>query len=205
MARSLGQEYRKRMAFKTGPCRGCFLVLGVLCGCHIFAQHVSDPAQPLDRWAPPEIARYLALENEAPHPRPAALGSRGMVAGTAHPLAIHAGLSVLQRGGNAADAALTTALAQIALNAGAAYSYAGIMNAIYFDAAAGQVYTLNANYNTPRNETEPMSIPHREPSGRTALVPGFMAGVQACMIALANCCSLRCLLRLSGLPIAACR
>jgi gamma-glutamyltranspeptidase / glutathione hydrolase len=53
------------------------------------------------------------------------------------------------------------------------------MNAVYHDAAAGMVYTLNANYNTVQNEKAPSTIPRKEPSGRTAMVPGFMAGVQA--------------------------
>jgi len=103
-----------------------------------------------------------------------------MIAGTSEPLAIHAGLDVLRHGGNAADAALTTALAQIALTAGAAVSYAGIMTAVYYDVASGKVFTLDAGYNTVQNEKDPHTIPRMgEHSGRTALVPGFMAGAQA--------------------------
>ena len=71
-------------------------------------------------------------------------------------------------------------LAQVALNAGATVSYAGILTAVYFDASSKKVYSLNASWNTPKNETDPRSIPPQGiPSGRTALVPGFMAGVQA--------------------------
>jgi len=103
-----------------------------------------------------------------------------MIAGTSEPLAVHAGLEVLRNGGNAVDAALTTALAQVTLTAGATISYAGIMNAVYFDAKSGKVHTLNASYNTVQNEKDPLSIPGLgEHSGRTALVPGFMAGIQA--------------------------
>ncbi len=103
-----------------------------------------------------------------------------MIAGTSEPFAIHAGLDVLRHGGDAADAALTTSLAQIALTAGAAVSYAGILTAVYYDAASGKVYTLDAGYNTVQNEKDPNTIPGMgEHSGRTALVPGFMAGVQA--------------------------
>ena len=103
-----------------------------------------------------------------------------MIAGTSEPLAVHAGLEVLKHGGNAADAALTTSLAQIALTAGAAVSYGGIMTAVYYDAASAKTYTLDAGYNTVQNEKEPLTIPRMgEHSGRTALVPGFMAGVQA--------------------------
>jgi gamma-glutamyltranspeptidase/glutathione hydrolase len=54
------------------------------------------------------------------------------------------------------------------------------MTAVYYDAASNNVYTLNAAYNTVKDETDPWTIPSiGEHSGRTALVPGFMAGVQA--------------------------
>jgi gamma-glutamyltranspeptidase/glutathione hydrolase len=106
--------------------------------------------------------------------------TKAIIASTSEPLAIHAGLEVLKHGGNAADAALSTSLAQIALSAGAAYSYAGIMTAVYYDAASAKVYTLNATYNTVKAEMDPRSIPaFGSHSGRSALVPGFMAGVQA--------------------------
>ena len=38
---------------------------------------------------------------------------------------------------------------------------------------------MNAAYNTPLYEEDPRSIPSDEPSGRTALVPGFFAGLEA--------------------------
>jgi gamma-glutamyltranspeptidase / glutathione hydrolase len=89
-------------------------------------------------------------------------------------------LESLKRGGSAADAVLTTALSQVALNAGATVSYAGILTAVYYDSSSGKVYSLNASWNTPRNETDPLSIPPQGTAfGRTALVPGFMAGVEA--------------------------
>ncbi len=72
-------------------------------------------------------------------------------------------------------------------------SYAGIMTMMYFDAATGKVYNLNAAYNTVKAETDAKALPGVDltellkdlrggsypPSGRTALVPGFMAGVEA--------------------------
>jgi gamma-glutamyltranspeptidase / glutathione hydrolase len=143
----------------------------------------SDP----DHWSKEELSRYLTLQNgydpeagKRVEPQRSAASSRAMIAGTSEPLAVHAGFEVLTHGGNAADAALTTALAQVALTDGAAISYAGILTAVYYDAASGKVYTLNAAYNTVQNEKDPLSIPGvGEHSGRTALVPGFMAGVQA--------------------------
>jgi gamma-glutamyltranspeptidase/glutathione hydrolase len=103
-----------------------------------------------------------------------------MVIGTTGAPAVRAGLEVLREGGSAVDAALTTALAQIALAAGSWVSYAGFMTFIHFDASTGRVDAMNAGFNTVRNETDPLTIPPMgTPSGRTALVPGFMAGVEA--------------------------
>ncbi len=131
----------------------------------------------------PDRDRYLALDvDPIPdfHPTQKLHSAKAMIAGVTNPFAVHEGLETLKRGGSAADAALTTALAQIALNAGAAMSYAGILTALYYDASSGKVYSLNAGWNIPRNETEPLSIPPPgTASGRTALVPGFRAGLQA--------------------------
>ena len=132
------------------------------------------------RWPKQELNRYLALENEWGQPQPEAVASKAMIAGTTGPLAIHAGFQALRHGGTAADAAITTALAQIALSAGGAISYAGMMTVVYYDAKTARTYTLNAAYNTVRNERSPRTIPGTGGhSGRTALVPGFMAGVEA--------------------------
>jgi len=166
------------------------LLISTLTGCHSFQQtSLPDEQSSPDRWPKEELDHYLALQNggnfdastrKRMEPQRSATSSRAMIAGTSEPFAVHAGLAVLKQGGNAVDAALTTSLAQIALTAGAAVSYAGIMTAVYFDAASGKTYTLDADYNTVQNEKEPLTIPPMgERSGRTALVPGFMAGVQA--------------------------
>jgi gamma-glutamyltranspeptidase/glutathione hydrolase len=107
-------------------------------------------------------------------------------------LAARAGLEALKQGGSAIDAAMTTALAQVALTAGAPISYFGIMSLVYFEAKTGKVHTMNAEWNTVAGELEPLSIPggydiaseegrrgSGKPSGRTALVGGFMKGVEA--------------------------
>ena len=109
-------------------------------------------------------------------------GRTGMIVGVTEALAVHAGLEALKQGGSAADAAMVTALSQVALHAGSVVSYAGIMSVLYYDAATGRVHTMNALYNTPSEEQDPLSIPAMGsgiPSGRTTLVPGFMAGVGA--------------------------
>src|ERR1700688_2416890 len=110
----------------------------------LFAQHRISAQLLPEQWAKQDLDRYLSMENEFGGPNPGAVSSKGMIAGTTNPFAIHAGLEVLKHGGNAADAALTTSLAQIALTAGGAISYAGVMTVIYYDAASGKVYTLNA-------------------------------------------------------------
>ena len=76
-----------------------------------------------DRWPQHDRDRYLALQSLSYSDAPkrlqqAAVSSKGMVAGTSDPFAVHAGLEILKRGGSAADAALTTALTQVALTAG---------------------------------------------------------------------------------------
>jgi gamma-glutamyltranspeptidase / glutathione hydrolase len=161
--------------------------VGLVISLLIFAQQSQLPAAvgfaPGD-WPKQDLERYSNLQHTDAYLRgqlpTSATSSKAMIASTSEPLAIHAGFEALRHGGNAADAALTTSLAQISLSTGAAYSYAGIMLAVYYDASSGKVYTLNAAYNTVKGETDPMSIPaFGQHSGRTALVPGFMAGVQA--------------------------
>ena len=106
--------------------------------------------------------------------------SKAMIVATTSPASIRSGLESMRAGGSAADSVLTTALSQIAVCAGCWVSYAGRMTATYFDAKSSTVHTLNACYDAPRNESDPMSIPSQpNPSGRNVLVPGFMAGVEA--------------------------
>lgn len=118
-----------------------------------------------------------------------------MVIATTGAGAPEAGLAALQRGGTAMDAVMTTAMLQPCLAAGRYVSYAGILALVYYDAASDAVYSLDAGYNTVRGEKEPLTIPGPSvaarveegpggatiyaPSGRTALVPGFLAGVEA--------------------------
>ena len=121
-------------------------------------------------------------QNGAAHTNPAALaeGRSSVVIGTTSPGAVHAGLEMLKRGGTAADAAVATALAQVVECGGCYVSAAGIYGMIYYDAGTGKTHYLNACYNTVQDETDPASIPSGgNPSGRSALVPGFMAGIQA--------------------------
>jgi gamma-glutamyltranspeptidase / glutathione hydrolase len=138
-----------------------------------------------------EYDRYLAAQLVERSEAGVATGSRGAVTVAYNGLAARAGLEALRQGGNAMDAALTAALAQVALTAGAPISYFGILSLVYHDAATGETHTLNAEWNTVLGEDDPASIPGHvdlstpegvlgsEPSGRTALVGGFMKGVGA--------------------------
>lgn len=151
-------------------------------------------------WDKNELKRYLEPSTAPPRTggvQVAVVGKYGMVTSTSGVLATHVGIETLKMGGSAADAIIATSLAQIALTAGAAISYAGVMTMVYYDAATGEIHSMNAAYNTVQGEDDPMSIPGIkpsdvgsdqnfmqalnmiEPSGRTVLVPGFMAGAQA--------------------------
>src|SRR5262245_19862600 len=133
-----------------------------------------------EAWPPGELEKYWRLQRDFQRPRPAVESDKGMVAVTSDALSARIGLEALQQGGSAADAALATSLAQIALHAGAVTSYAGILTMVYYDAADKKVYSLNAGYNSVLEEKEPLTIPGTgKPSGRTALTPGVFAGVQA--------------------------
>jgi gamma-glutamyltranspeptidase/glutathione hydrolase len=143
-------------------------------------------------WEPGERERYLAEQCQLRTTAGAAHGNNGAVTVAYSAYAARAGLEALKQGGNALDAALTTALTQVALKAGAPISYFGIMSLVYLDAKTGKIHTMNAEWNTVRGETDAATIPGgiefgsneslmgtAAPSGRTALVGGFLKGVEA--------------------------
>jgi hypothetical protein len=81
------------------------------------------------------------------------------------------------------------------MNLGSVISYAGIVEAVYFEARTGKVYALDGGWATYAGETDPKSIPDidigylrtggapgagaGEAIGRQTLTPGFMAGIEA--------------------------
>lgn len=154
----------------------------------------KDPIVDLSpaRWGAGEPEKYLQLDNRQFPDNPMAIGNRGAITTTYHAAASRAGLEALKQGGSSVDAALTAALTQVALNAGAVVSYFGIINMVHYDAASNEIVSMDATWNTVRKEADPMTIPGavaagtnedllkaEQVSGRTALVGGFMKGVEA--------------------------
>lgn len=154
----------------------CFVLLLVNCAQETSGKVDLSPAN----WPEGEMEKYAEMKGALGTIKPAAEGMKAMISGTSGSLAVRSGLEALKQGGSAADAAMTTSLAQIVLLAGSEISYAGHMNMVYYEAKSGQIYVMNAGYNTVQEEKNPLTIPPLgTPSGRAVLVPGFMAGVQA--------------------------
>jgi gamma-glutamyltranspeptidase/glutathione hydrolase len=144
-----------------------------------------------DKWGDGELIKYLEMDARPFPNNPAAIGEKGAVTTAFHTAASRAGLEALKQGGSSVDAALTAAMTQVTLNAGAVTSFFGIINIVHYDAASGTIASMDGTWNTVMNETDPMTIPggipfsaegaypSREVSGRTAMVGGFMRGVEA--------------------------
>lgn len=162
----------------------------VALGCRSAGGEPSEPDLSPATWQE-DYDRFMAAQLVDRSEAGVATGREGAVTVAYNGLAARAGLEALMQGGNAIDAAMTAAMAQVALTAGAPISYFGIMSLVFYDAATDRVYTMNAEWNTILGEDDPMSIPGgidlssetgmlgRDPNGRTALVGGFMKGVEA--------------------------
>ena len=154
----------------------------------------------VDQWGEKDLDKYIDLGAGPAYQSALQLpvsGSKGIVTGTSGVLATHVGTETLRQGGSAMDAVIATSLMQTLLTGGSAISYAGIWTMVYYDADSGQLHSMNAGYNTVQLENDPLSISGIDieeaikggnfmqvmqqirPDGRTALVPGFMAGAQA--------------------------
>lgn len=118
------------------------------------------------------------------------LFKNGIIATTFSKQAADNGLAALKSGGTAMDAALTVALTQVVWSAGSWVSYAGILHIVYYCSDTKETHCLDAGFNTVLEESDPLSIPKYDlfddanmpnalSNGRTVLVPGFMAGLEA--------------------------
>ena len=151
------------------------------------AAAVSTPSVDLSpvRWGTPEVDRLLKLGAEFGGDKIPADGHKGIITGTTGPAAVQAGLSALDQGGTAVDAAVTTALTQIALAAGSWVSYAGIFNMVYYEAATGAIHNLNGGYNTVLAENDRPPFRPAPPAGARPSSPaswrrrGWRTGVSA--------------------------
>jgi gamma-glutamyltranspeptidase/glutathione hydrolase len=144
-------------------------------------------------WNAADRTRVEALQMSPFPPRAGAVqGSTAIICDTGSPIAVYAGMEALKKGGTAADAAATVALAQIATELGSYISYAGVLQLLYYDAKTNKVYSLGAGWNSYRAESDPKSIPasalglpgqlttnDTNTEGRKTLIPGFMAGIEA--------------------------
>ena len=96
----------------------------------------GEPDLSPENWAE-DYDRFMAAQLVERTAADVATGERGAVTVAYNGLAARAGLEALKQGGGAIDAALTAALAQVALTAGAPISYFGIMSLVYYDAGSG--------------------------------------------------------------------
>ncbi len=112
--------------------------------------------------------------------RSSVYGLGGMVA-TSQPLAVAAGLEILSRGGNAADAAVATAAA-LNVTEPTSTGLGGDCFALYFEASTGQITALNGSGRAPgslsierlQKEGLEENLPQFHPY--TITVPGACAG-----------------------------
>jgi len=97
------------------------------------------------------ISSALSADLDQPAHRPVVMGTRGMVAAN-NPLAAEAGLDVLRRGGNAVDAAITTA-AVLNVVEPMMSGMAGSAFMLVYDAGSGTLAALNASDVAPAAAT----------------------------------------------------
>jgi gamma-glutamyltranspeptidase/glutathione hydrolase len=145
-------------------------------------------------WSADDQQHFWNVQQTSLPGNPTARGYGGAVSTALNGFAAKVGEQALRQGGSAVDAVMSAALAQITLGGGAVISFFGILALMHYDAETGEVTSLNAGWNTVSGEDDPLSIPGKinaagdgianmlgscDPSGRTALVGGFMRGLEA--------------------------
>jgi gamma-glutamyltranspeptidase/glutathione hydrolase len=117
-------------------------------------------------WEAPERESIERLEQEFFPPCTRMIEGHGVVTTTSSSIAIHAGLRALKIGGTAADAAIAIALTQPTTAFGSYVSYAGVMQALYYQARSVKIHALDAGWNSYLDETDPASIPLNDSGSR---------------------------------------
>jgi len=152
---------------------------------HFLRRNLSPPAVKAispQHWSEEEFKYYKEL-NEGSYENPFDALAQGphaaMIAETSNALATHIGTKVLQANGTAADAAVAAAAANIVLAHGAYVSFAGVINAVYFDSAKNETKALNGHYMTVP-ENDPSGIDRGDyPIGALTPIPAFFAAAES--------------------------
>lgn len=133
----------------------------------------SFPACPQDRPSQPEAATGFAAKT--------AVHAKRYVVAAAHPLAVNAGLQMLDRGGSAVDAMIATQLVLHLVEPGSS-GLGGGGYLLHYDAASGKLAAYDARETAPSGATpslfiaangKPMTFPMARIGGRAVGVPSI--------------------------------
>ena len=143
----------------------------------VAATATAPLARPGSAEAAPDAAERKRLVAQAHFGRkPPASGPGGMAI-TSHPLATREAVEVLQRGGNACDAALAASITQTVVEPHMT-TITGCLSQLYFDAASGETTYVNGNVDTPLAPLPGFGV-HDLAGGRGVAVPGWWGGFEA--------------------------